>query len=88
MAGVVEGSTPERLLEAAACGFVSEAEGRTLADAFELALELRVGHHMARIGAGQTPDDQLDPAEISPLIRDHLRDVFRAVQSVQRRLRA
>jgi CBS domain-containing protein len=87
-AGVVEGSTPERLLAAASSGVLSEADGRTLADAFELALELRIGHHMGRIAAGEPPDDQIDLAEISPLMRDHLRDVFRAVTSVQRRLRA
>ena len=86
-AGVVEGSTPERLMAAARAGVMSDADARTLADAFELALELRIGHHMARIGAGRTPDDQIEPAEISPLMRDHLRDVFRAVTSVQRRLR-
>ncbi|HEV3389831.1 MAG TPA: putative nucleotidyltransferase substrate binding domain-containing protein [Solirubrobacteraceae bacterium] len=86
-AGVVEGSTPERLLAAAHAGVLSDADARTLADAFDLALELRIGHHMARIAAGRTPDDQIEPAEISPLMRDHLRDVFRAVTSVQRRLR-
>ena len=86
-AGVFEGSTPERLLAAAHGGALSEEEARTLADAFELALELRIGHHMGRIGAGQPPDDEIEPAEISPLMRDHLRDVFRAVTSVQRRLR-
>jgi len=86
-AGVVEGSTPERLFAAAAGGVLSDADARTLADAFELALELRIGHHMSRIGAGRAPDDQIEPAEVSPLMRDHLRDVFRAVTSVQRRLR-
>jgi CBS domain-containing protein len=86
-AGVVEGSTPERLMAAAHSGVLSDAEARTLGDAFELALELRIGHHMARIAAGRTPDDQIEPAEISPLMRDHLRDVFRAVTTVQRRLR-
>ena len=86
-AGVFEGSTPERLLAAAGGGVLSEAEARTLVDAFDLALELRIGHHMSRIGAGQPPDDEIEPAEISPLMRDHLRDVFRAVTSVQRRLR-
>jgi len=86
-AGVVEGSTPERLLAAAAAGVLSEGDARTLADAFELALELRIGHHMTRIAAGRPPDDQIEPAEVSPLMRDHLRDVFRAVTSVQRRLR-
>ncbi len=85
--GVFEGSTPERLLAAAAGGALSDGEARTLVDAFDLALELRIGHHMGRIAAGQPPDDEIEPAEISPLMRDHLRDVFRAVTSVQRRLR-
>ena len=69
-AGVVEGSTPERLLAAASSGVLSEGEARTLADAFDLALELRIGHHMSRIGAGQPPDDEIELAEISPLMRD------------------
>jgi len=86
-AGVVEGSTPERLLAAAGAGVLSDGDARTLGDAFDLALELRIGHHMTRIVAGRPPDDQIDPAEVSPLMRDHLRDVFRAVTSVQRRLR-
>ena len=74
-------------LAAASSGVLSEGEARTLADAFDLALELRIGHHMSRIGAGQPPDDEIELAEISPLMRDTLRDVFRAVTSVQRRLR-
>jgi CBS domain-containing protein len=86
-AGVVEGSTPDRLRAASHSGVLSEGDAMTLADAFELALELRIGHHMERLIAGEVPDDQLDPAHISPLMRDHLRDVFRAVGSVQRRLR-
>jgi len=87
-AGVVEGSTPQRLRAAGDSGALSDADARTLSDAFELALELRIGHHMERLAAGERPDDRLDPAQISPLMRDHLRDVFRAVGSVQRTLRA
>jgi CBS domain-containing protein len=85
--GVVEGSTPERLLAAAAGGALQDEDARTLADAFELALELRIGHHLEQLAEGGRPDDQLDCARISPLMRDHLRDVFRAVSAVQRRLR-
>jgi CBS domain-containing protein len=88
LAGVVEGSTPDRLAAAADCGALSAAEARTLADAFELGLELRIAHHMERLAAGSPPDDSIDTAAISPLMRDHLRDVFRAVSAVQRRLRA
>ncbi len=87
-AGVVEGSTPERLRAATGSGLLSDADALTLSDAFELALELRIGHHMERLAAGQPADDRIDPAQISPLMRDHLRDVFRAVAGVQRRLRS
>jgi CBS domain-containing protein len=86
-AGVVEGSTPDRLRAGTESGLLTEAEASTLSDAFELALELRIGHHMERLEAGLAADDSLDPAHISPLMRDHLRDVFRAVTGVQRRLR-
>jgi signal-transduction protein with cAMP-binding, CBS, and nucleotidyltransferase domain len=77
----------ERVLAAAGAGVLSDSDARTLVDAFELALELRVSHHMEQLGSGLQPDDQLVPAAISPLTRDHLRDVFRAVAGVQRNLR-
>ena len=87
-AGVVEGSTPERLRAAADCGALRDEDARTLAEAFELGLELRIAHQMERLAEGGTPDDELDCAQISPLLRDHLRDVFRAVSAVQGGLRA
>jgi len=86
VSGVVEGSTVERLREAADAGAFDVQDARTLADAFELGLELRIAHHMEQLGDGQAPDDRIDCVRISPLMRDHLRDVFRAVAAVQRRL--
>ena len=86
-AGVVEGSTPERLRAAAAEGVLAASDAETLVEAFELALELRIGHHMQQLARGASPDDRIEVTEISPLTRDHLRDVFRAVTAVQRRLR-
>jgi CBS domain-containing protein len=85
-AGLTAGSTAERVRAAADEGVLSQADATTLSDAFELALELRVSHHMRRMAAGAAPDDRIEPAEISPLMRDHLRDVFRAVTTVQRSL--
>jgi len=87
-AGVVDGSTPERLRAAGDSGALRDEDARTLAEAFELGLELRIAHQMERLAEGGTPDDELDCARISPLLRDHLRDVFRAVSTVQGRLRA
>jgi CBS domain-containing protein len=86
-ANLVEGSTPERLRIAAQDGIIREDESRSLIEAFELALELRVAHQMEQLASGSAPDDWIEPASIGPLTRDHLRDVFRAVASVQRRLR-
>jgi CBS domain-containing protein len=86
-AGILSGSTAERLRAAAEQDVLSEADARTLSDAFELALGLRIDHHMEQVSAGAAPDDQLEPAAMSPLTRDHLRDVFRAVAGVQRGLR-
>jgi CBS domain-containing protein len=86
-AGCVEGSTPERLRAAAEREVLPEQDASTLSDAFDLALELRIAHHMEQLAAGLPADDQVETATISPLVRDHLRDVFRAVAGVQRRLR-
>ncbi len=87
-AGLVEGSTIEKLRAGGADGALSDGDVQTLSDAFELAMELRIGHHMEQLSSGTRPDDQLDPAAISPLTRDHLRDVFRAIAGVQRGLAA
>lgn len=87
-AGSLDGSTPDRFRAAAAAGVLSESDAQMLTDAFELALELRIGHHMMQLAAGARADDTIEPRDISPLTRDHLRDVFRSVAGVQRRLSA
>ncbi len=85
-AGGEEGSTTERLRAAADGGVLTDDQARTLTEAFELALELRIGHQLEQVEAGQAPDDLLDAAAMSPLTRGRLRDVFRAVSAVQREL--
>jgi CBS domain-containing protein len=82
-----EGSTPERLRAAAEAGVLQAAQAQTLAEAFELSLELRIVHQMEQIAAGLAPDDLLDPGAMTPLSRGHLREVFRAVSAVVRQLR-
>lgn len=89
-ADMIGGTTPERLRAGAEAGALEPADAETLTDAFDLALELRIAHHLEQLAAGsaQRPDDSIDPDVISPLTRDYLRDVFRAVTAVQRKLRA
>ena len=63
VAGVVEGSTPERLRAAAVGGALRDEDARTLSDAFDLGLELRVAHHMEQLAEGRAPGrpDRLRP---------------------------
>ncbi len=85
-AGVTSASTPERLRAAAAAGTLSAADAATLADAFHLVMALRLEHQVAQLQAGEEPDDHLDPAALSPLTRTYLKEAFRAVASVQKRV--
>jgi CBS domain-containing protein len=83
-AGVTSASTTERLRAAAGAGTLSEADARTLEDAFTLITALRVEHQVGQLRAGGNPDDHVDPARLSSLTRRHLKEAFRAVASIQR----
>ncbi len=87
-AGVTSASTLERLRAAGDAGALPAADLHTLKDAFELFSELRMEHQVAQLRAGQTPDDHVDPNQLSALTRSHLREAFRAVASVQKRIAA
>jgi CBS domain-containing protein len=87
-AGVTSASTGERLRAAAAAGTLSEAHARTLEDALTLIADLRVQHQVEQLRAGEEPDDFVDPARLSGLTRSYLREAFRAVASVQKRVAA
>jgi CBS domain-containing protein len=87
-AGVTNASTIERLRAAGAAGTLPEADAQTLEDAFELIAALRMKHQVRQLRAGDTPDDYVDPAELSGLTRSHLKEAFRAVASVQKRVAA
>jgi CBS domain-containing protein len=87
-AGVTSASTLERLRAAGDAGTLPAADVHTLEDAFELFGELRMEHQVGQLRAGMEPDDHLNPDELSALTRSYLKEAFRAVASVQRRLAA
>jgi CBS domain-containing protein len=87
-AGVTSASTSERLRAAADSDTLPAADVRTLHDAFELFTELRMEHQVEQLRAGTEPDDYVNPTELSTLARSHLKEAFRAVASVQRRISA
>ncbi len=85
-AGVTTATTPERLRAAAEAGTLAPADTHTLQDAFELINNLRLEHQVAQIRAGHLPDDHIDPDELSALMRVQLRQAFRAVATIQKRV--
>jgi CBS domain-containing protein len=85
-AGVTSATTPERLRAAAEAGTLTPADTHTLQDAFELINNLRLEHQVALIRAGRQPDDYIDPDELSALMRVQLRQAFRAVATIQKRV--
>jgi CBS domain-containing protein len=80
--------TVERLQAAADAGVLEREDATTLTEAFDLFAELRMDHQLAQLRAGQDPDDFLDPAQLNPLTRRYLREAFRAIARIQRKLGA
>jgi CBS domain-containing protein len=78
--------TIERLRTSSDAGSLDKTDAATLEEAFVLFSELRLEHQVKQIEAGATPDSQLEPKHLNPLTRRYLRDAFRAVASVQRKL--
>jgi CBS domain-containing protein len=87
-AGVTSATTPERLRAAGEAGTLEPDDSHTLLDAFELLNNLRLEHQVGQIRAGRQPDDYVDPEELSPLMRLQLRQAFRAVSTIQKRVAA
>jgi CBS domain-containing protein len=87
-AGVTSASTAERLRAAAAAGTLPARDAHTLEDALELIGGLRLAHQVRQLRDGAEPDNYVDPATLSPLTRSHLKEAFRAVASIQKRVMA
>ena len=87
-AGVTTASTVERLRAAGDAGKLSRADAHSLEDAFQLINNLRLEHQVAQLRAGHDPDDYVNPADLSWLMRTQLKDAFRAITSIQKRLAA
>jgi CBS domain-containing protein len=86
--GVTAASTSERLLAASDAGTLDASDARTLQEAHELFTELRLDHHVEQLCVGEEPDDHIHAAALSDLTRSHLKNAFRAVAAVQKRITA
>ncbi|QPK80057.1 cyclic nucleotide-binding/CBS domain-containing protein [Corynebacterium lizhenjunii] len=74
--------TQERL-RAAAGDSVSTQGAKELADALTYLRSLTLQHQAEQVRAGQAPDYHIDPSALGRMDREHLRDAFRIIKSMQ-----
>ena len=82
-AGLLEVNTCDRIEKASKLGELSEPSSRDLRDAFEFVSRLRIAHQTLCMRHGLEPDNHLHLHELSNFERDHLRDAFSVIQSLQ-----
>jgi len=78
-----EAGTRDRIEGARAGGVISESGAHDLLDAYDLIAETRLRHQAAQIAGGKTPDNFMNPSDLSELERNHLRDAFMVVKTMQ-----
>lgn len=81
--GLHEVGTEDRLKAAAGTPSLSKGGSANLLDAFEFIGNLRLEHQAAQIGEGERPDNFMSPKQLSKLEREHLKDAFKVVQTMQ-----
>jgi CBS domain-containing protein len=84
--GITISSTLDRLVAVQELGALEAENGAALREAFEIVSRIRLDHHAACIEAGRDPDNIVDPKDLPPLARVHLREAFRAVGAAQKQL--
>jgi CBS domain-containing protein len=85
-AGVTCASTTARISAAREAGTLTTSDAQSLQAAFELVCQLRLDHQVAQMEAGQEPDDAIDLHDLNSLTRSYLKEAFRAIAAVQRRI--
>ena len=81
--GIPSVNTVERLEKAAGSKTLSSGGSANLLDAFEFIGKLRMEHQANQISNGQSPDNFMQPSDLSKLEREHLKDAFKVIQTMQ-----
>ncbi|HBR97632.1 MAG TPA: hypothetical protein DD979_09690 [Gammaproteobacteria bacterium] len=81
--GVTPVNTIERLKQVSGSGSLSTDGGANLLDAFEFIGSLRIRHQAQQIRNGAKTDNYMSPKSLSRLEREHLKDAFKVIQSMQ-----
>ncbi|GAA5135051.1 putative nucleotidyltransferase substrate binding domain-containing protein [Thalassotalea piscium] len=81
--GITATNTIERLSLAAGTRSLTKSSAANLIDAYEFLGILRMNHQAVKIQAGEAPDNFLAPKNISKLEREHLKDAFKVIKTMQ-----
>lgn len=81
--GILEVGTRERIIGAREAGVLSTYGADDLLDAYDLVSRTRLEHQARQIRAGRAPDNFIEPYSLSILLRNHLKDAFSAVKTLQ-----
>jgi len=81
-----EVNTVDRLQAVTATQIVSSEGARNLEDAYDFTATLRVRHQAHQLRSGEMADNFVAPGELSALERDHLKDAFGVIATMQQTL--
>lgn len=81
--GISASNTLERLQQAAGTSSLSKISSANLIDAYQFLTMLRMQHQAQRLQAGKVPNNFLSPKKISKLEREHLKDAFKVIKTMQ-----
>jgi len=81
--GIKAVNTVERLQKAAGTPSLSKEGAANLQDALTFIGTLRIKHQAKQIQKNQETDNYMSPVEISKLEREHLKDAFKVIQTMQ-----
>jgi CBS domain-containing protein len=82
-AGLTLANTHDRLEASADCGEISAQSARDLRDALEYLSKLRIAHQARQLAQNKRPDNFLQLDELSNFDRQHLKNAFVVVQTLQ-----
>ncbi|NOQ46569.1 MAG: CBS domain-containing protein [Desulfobulbaceae bacterium] len=81
--GVNETNTFSRLRVLTQEGHISQELWATTVKAYEMQMQLRLIHQLHQLEEGTLPDNHIDPADLTDLDRQMLRDAFAVIERLQ-----
>ncbi len=80
---ITAANTRERLIIGRDQGTINKTSAQDLIDAYDLISDMRLDHQARQIREGRAPDNYLAPASLSELERNHLKDAFLIIKTLQ-----